>query len=76
MNLMNLMNWLIPEKTCPEGGRHNFETFVMKETPPSAELIDAANADCMTAGDCIAVIKSLTAKECIVCCTWCGKKAE
>ena len=65
-----------PVNSCQEGGRHNFESFEIKSIPPTPEQIEAAELDLLSAGDEVDMVRALTTTECIVVCTWCGKKAE
>jgi len=71
------MNWITPEKTCQEGGRHNFESLLMETNPPTPEQMEAADVqNYRTAQDVATIVESLTQKKYVVCCTWCRMKAE
>jgi len=74
---MGLWTTSTPVPSCMEGGRHNFESKLLKSTAPSPDQINAADVRSWLVGDaCAEVIESLTSKEFAVCCTWCGKRVE
>lgn len=65
------------KKSCRDGGDHCFERFLIRITPPTPELItsmgDSIDDDYVSIDD---LLDSLSAKEWVVICTCCGKKAE
>ena len=66
-----------PIKSCQEGGRHNFTSMVVKTTPPTPEQLREADVGGFTNGDAATeLVSAISAKEYVVCCEWCGQKAE
>lgn len=57
---------------CVTGGKHNFEAFLKRSSPPSQEVLETCNVSDLEADFLESVIQALSVKEFVVVCKDCG----